>query len=71
MVRRFDIRTPCRLSTPRRDMPGRQHILLALKLQRRAGVDVFTDGEYRRGSWQSDMAEGVLRLGVGRQLAYH
>jgi len=52
-------------------MPGRQHILLALKLQRRAGVDVFTDGEYRRGSWQSDMAEGVLRLGVGRQLAYH
>ncbi|HEX6511479.1 MAG TPA: cobalamin-independent methionine synthase II family protein [Chloroflexota bacterium] len=36
-----------------------RHILEALELQRQAGVDVFTDGEYRRGSWQSDMAEAV------------
>ncbi|HLQ32625.1 MAG TPA: hypothetical protein VK457_08050 [Chloroflexota bacterium] len=36
-----------------------EHILKALELQRQAGVDVFTDGEYRRGSWQSDMAEAV------------
>jgi len=36
-----------------------KHILQALEVQRQAGVDVFTDGEYRRGSWQSDMAEAV------------
>jgi len=35
------------------------HILQALELQHEAGVGVFTDGEYRRGSWQSDMAEAV------------
>lgn len=35
------------------------HILQAIELQRQAGVDVFTDGEYRRGSWQSDMADAV------------
>src|SRR5579864_638817 len=34
-------------------------IVRAIELQRQAGVDVFTDGEYRRGSWQSDMAEAV------------
>jgi 5-methyltetrahydropteroyltriglutamate--homocysteine methyltransferase len=36
-----------------------EHILRALDLQRQAGVAVFTDGEYRRGSWQSDMADAV------------
>jgi 5-methyltetrahydropteroyltriglutamate--homocysteine methyltransferase len=36
-----------------------RHILQALDMQRQAGVAVFTDGEYRRGSWQSDMAEAV------------
>ena len=36
-----------------------KHILQALEMQRQAGVSVFTDGEYRRGSWQSDMAESV------------
>jgi 5-methyltetrahydropteroyltriglutamate--homocysteine methyltransferase len=36
-----------------------EHILLALDMQRQAGVSVFTDGELRRGSWQSDMAEAV------------
>jgi 5-methyltetrahydropteroyltriglutamate--homocysteine methyltransferase len=34
-------------------------ILQALELQEQVGIDVFTDGEYRRGSWQSDMAEAV------------
>jgi len=34
-------------------------ILEAIELQRQAGVDVFTDGEFRRGSWQSDMADAV------------
>ena len=34
-------------------------ILAALEMQRQAGVSVFTDGEYRRGSWQSDMADSV------------
>lgn len=34
-------------------------ILDALALQRQVGLDVFTDGEYRRGSWLTDMAEAV------------
>ncbi len=34
-------------------------ILDALDLQRQVGLDVFTDGEYRRGAWMSDMAEAV------------
>ena len=34
-------------------------ILDALALQREVGVDVYTDGEYRRGSWLTDMAEAV------------
>jgi 5-methyltetrahydropteroyltriglutamate--homocysteine methyltransferase len=31
----------------------------ALRHQRDAGIDVFTDGEMRRSSWLSDMAEAV------------
>ena len=34
-------------------------ILGALELQLEVGTDVFTDGEYRRTAWQSDMAEAV------------
>ena len=34
-------------------------ILGALERQRQVGVDVFTDGEFRRGAWQTDMAEAV------------
>ncbi len=34
-------------------------ILDALELQRQVGLDVFTDGEYRRGSWLTDIAEAV------------
>ncbi|MCL6626797.1 MAG: 5-methyltetrahydropteroyltriglutamate--homocysteine methyltransferase, partial [Alicyclobacillus shizuokensis] len=34
-------------------------ILAALDLQRQVGLDVFTDGEYRRRSWAGDFAEAV------------
>jgi len=34
-------------------------ILDILALQRQAGLDVVTDGEYRRGAWMTDMAESV------------
>lgn len=34
-------------------------ILQALEGQRRVGIDVFTDGEMRRASWLTDMAEAV------------
>ncbi len=30
-----------------------------LELQRQVGLDVFTDGEFRRGSWLTNMAEAV------------
>ncbi|HEX6511930.1 MAG TPA: methionine synthase, partial [Chloroflexota bacterium] len=31
----------------------------ALELQRAVGLEVYTDGEYRRGTWLGDMAEAV------------
>src|SRR5437867_3785242 len=34
-------------------------ILHALEKQRDVGLDIFTDGEMRRGSWLTDMAEAV------------
>jgi 5-methyltetrahydropteroyltriglutamate--homocysteine methyltransferase len=34
-------------------------ILAALERQRAIGIDVFSDGELRRGSWLTDMAEAV------------
>ncbi|MDE3074507.1 MAG: 5-methyltetrahydropteroyltriglutamate--homocysteine S-methyltransferase [Chloroflexota bacterium] len=34
-------------------------ILEALEGQRKAGLQIFTDGELRRGSWITDMAEAV------------
>src|SRR6267154_1514167 len=36
-----------------------QAIRQALDQQRRAGLDVFSDGEMRRGSWLTDMADAV------------
>jgi 5-methyltetrahydropteroyltriglutamate--homocysteine methyltransferase len=36
-----------------------REILSILARQREAGVDVLTDGELRRGSWLTDMAEAV------------
>jgi len=34
-------------------------ILQALEKQRQVGLDIYTDGELRRGSWLTDMAEAV------------
>jgi 5-methyltetrahydropteroyltriglutamate--homocysteine methyltransferase len=34
-------------------------ILAALEMQRQAGLQIFTDGEFRRGTWLGDMAEAV------------
>src|SRR5919202_3987116 len=34
-------------------------ILDALQLQREVGLDVFTDGEYRRSSWSGDFPSAV------------
>jgi 5-methyltetrahydropteroyltriglutamate--homocysteine methyltransferase len=34
-------------------------ILDALELQRKAGLDVYSDGEFRRRAWASDFAEAV------------
>jgi methionine synthase II (cobalamin-independent) len=34
-------------------------IAQALEMQSRAGIDVLTDGELRRGSWLTDMADAV------------
>ncbi len=34
-------------------------ILDILAVQRQVGIDVLTDGEYRRGGWMTDMAESV------------
>src|ERR671938_108430 len=34
-------------------------ILAALDLQRQVGLDIFSDGEYRRSNWAGDFAESV------------
>jgi 5-methyltetrahydropteroyltriglutamate--homocysteine methyltransferase len=34
-------------------------ILQVLQLQQQVGLDILTDGEFRRGSWLTDMAEAV------------
>jgi 5-methyltetrahydropteroyltriglutamate--homocysteine methyltransferase len=34
-------------------------ILEALDLQRQVGLDIYTDGEFRRGSWAGDFSESV------------
>jgi 5-methyltetrahydropteroyltriglutamate--homocysteine methyltransferase len=36
-----------------------REILRVLDLQRQVGIEVFTDGEYRRGGWSTDFAEAV------------
>ena len=36
-----------------------RHILNVLRKQRELGLDIYTDGELRRGSWLTDMAEAV------------
>lgn len=34
-------------------------VLEAIQLQRDVGLGIFTDGEYRRGSWLTHLAEAV------------
>src|SRR5438309_203570 len=36
-----------------------QAILDVLELQKQVGVDVFSDGEFRRGGWSGDFADAV------------
>ncbi|HTE85065.1 MAG TPA: hypothetical protein VK821_10045, partial [Dehalococcoidia bacterium] len=36
-----------------------QAILVALQMQREAGLGIFTDGELRRRAWMTDLAEAV------------
>jgi len=44
----------------------------ALERQRQVGLDVFTDGEFRRGAWQTDMAEAVEGFVADRiAMAWH
>jgi methionine synthase II (cobalamin-independent) len=45
----------------RADLPSLEDraILHALEQQQRVGLDIFTDGELRRGSWLTDMADAV------------
>ena len=45
-------------------------ILDALAMQREVGLDVFTDGELRRRSWLSDMAEAVEGFVGHRSVLY-
>jgi 5-methyltetrahydropteroyltriglutamate--homocysteine methyltransferase len=46
---------------PREELREREDaaILEALRRQREVGLEIFTDGELRRGSWITDMAEAV------------
>src|SRR2546425_72235 len=48
-------------SLPREELREREDvaILEALRRQREVGLEIFTDGELRRGSWITDMAEAV------------
>ncbi len=36
-----------------------QAILEVLELQKQVGIDVYSDGEFRRGGWSSDFSEAV------------
>jgi len=40
-------------------------ILRVLELQQEIGVDVFSDGEFRRGGWSGDFVESVEGYGPG------
>ena len=40
-------------------------ILRVLELQQRVGIDVFSDGEFRRGGWSGDFVEAVEGYGPG------
>ena len=40
-------------------------ILKVIDLQKQSGIDVLSDGEYRRGGWASDFGEAVEGYVVG------
>ncbi len=40
-------------------------ILKVIEVQRQSGIDIYTDGEYRRGGWASDFGEAVEGYVVG------
>ena len=40
-------------------------ILKVIEMQRQSGIDVLSDGEYRRGGWASDFGEAVEGYVVG------
>ena len=48
-----------RLSTDELRAREDEAITRVLEQQRKCGIDVFTDGEFRRGSWLTDMADAV------------
>ena len=43
-------------------------VLEAIQLQRDVGLEIFTDGEYRRGSWLTDLADAVEGYVPHRQI---
>ncbi len=40
-------------------------ILKVIELQKQSGIDIYTDGEYRRGGWASDFGEAVEGYVIG------
>ena len=48
-----------RISADQRRQIEDHAILAALDVQKQVGLDVFTDGEYRRGNWAGDFAAAV------------
>jgi 5-methyltetrahydropteroyltriglutamate--homocysteine methyltransferase len=48
-----------RLGTQELRLAEDEAIASALEKQRQIGIDIFTDGEMRRGSWLTDMADAV------------
>jgi 5-methyltetrahydropteroyltriglutamate--homocysteine methyltransferase len=46
-----------------------KHILAALKLQKAAGLKIFTDGEFRRAGFMSDFYDSVEGLDHGGEIA--
>src|SRR5438552_3993878 len=45
-----------------------QAILTMLDIERQTGLDVYTDGEYRRGMWITGLPAAVDGFGPGRML---
>ncbi len=59
LLKARDAHAQSKLSTEELRTIEDRAILQAFESQRRCGIDIFTDGELRRGSWLTDMAEAV------------